>query len=280
LNKRQQKYFECDSVCNKFCGIFSANYCWPQEYESQFGPKNWSQIMTKNNEWFEKRMFSQVVRKMPLITNENNNYWAVIHLNECLFGLILKELDLLTSYETQYFESILDLFNDKISFGLILYSKLCFQFNWRLVYVQLIGQHFHRNGFIESLFNEINNFYETNDKLLTNEEIYYFYSLIESLCLKVMVNNIINSKPNDKELIHIFGKCKQKLRQLSGDRFVRRLAVYNVVTQELIEFIFNLITSDYICDETDKQVFILFLNYQKLIEGLTNFSFLSTAVKN
>ncbi len=130
---------------------------------------------------FEKTMFSQVPKKMPLITNENNNYWAVIHLNECLFGLILKELDLLTSYETQYFESILDLFNDKISFGLIFYSKLCFQFNWRLVYVQLIGQHFHRNDFIESLFNEINNYYETNDKLLTNEQIFYFYSLIESL---------------------------------------------------------------------------------------------------
>jgi hypothetical protein len=222
---------------------------------------NWSQIMTKNNEWFEKTMFSQVVKKMPLITNENNNYWAVIHLNECLFGLILKELDLLTSYETQYFESILDLFNDKISFGLILNSKLCFQMNWRFVYVQLIGQHFHRNGFIESLFNEINNYYETNDKLLTNEQICYFYSLIESVCLKSMVNNIINAKPNDHELVHIFDKCKQKLRQLSGDQFVRRLAVYNVVTQELIEFIFNLITSDYICNEkTDKQVFILFLN--------------------
>jgi hypothetical protein len=53
--------------------------------------------------------------------------------------------------------------------------------NWRFVYVQLIGQHFHRNGFIESLFNEINIYYETNDKLLTNEQIYYFYSLIESL---------------------------------------------------------------------------------------------------
>jgi hypothetical protein len=72
-----------------------------------------------------------------------------------------------------------------------------------------------------------------------------------------------------------FGKCKEKLRQLRGDRFVRSLAVYNFVTQELIEFIFNLITSDYIFyEETDKQIFILFLNYQKLIEGLTNFSFL------
>jgi hypothetical protein len=57
------------------------------------------------------------------------------------------------------------------------------------------------------------------------------------------------------------------LRQLSNDQFVRRLAVYNVVTQELIEFILKLITSDYICDgETDKQVSILYLNnYQKLI---------------
>jgi hypothetical protein len=80
-----------------------------------------------------------------------------------------------------------------------------------------------------------------------------------------MVNNIINSKPNDQELVHIFGKCKEKLRQLRGDRFVRNFAVYNFVTQELIEFIFNLITSDYICyEETDKQIFILFLNYQKL----------------
>jgi hypothetical protein len=164
-----------------------------------------------------KQCFHKSSKKIPLITNENSNYWAVIHLNECLFGLILKELDLLT-YETQYFESILDLFNDKISFVLILYSKLCFQLNWRLVYVQLIGQHFHRSGFIVSLFNEINIYYETNDKLLTNEQIYYFYSLIESLCLKVMVNNITNAKPNDQELVHIFGKCKEKLRQLSGDQ--------------------------------------------------------------
>jgi hypothetical protein len=56
------------------------------------------------------------------------------------------------------------------------------------------------------------------------------------------------------------------LRQLSGDQFVTRLAVYDIVTQELIQFVFNLITSDYICnEETDKQVFILFLNYQKLV---------------
>ncbi len=100
---------------------FAINFVefWTQEYESQLESKNWSQIMTKNNEWFEKTVFTSHQKKIPLITNENSNYWAVIHLNKCLFGLILKELDLLT-YETQYFESILDLFNDKISFVLIL----------------------------------------------------------------------------------------------------------------------------------------------------------------
>ncbi len=48
-----------------------------------------------------------------------------------------------------------------------------------------------------------------NDKLLTN---YYFYSL------KV----IINGKLNYKEMIHIFGKRKEKLCQLSGDQFDTR----------------------------------------------------------
>jgi hypothetical protein len=59
-----------------------------------------------------------------------------------------------------------------------------------------------------------------------------------------MANNIINAILNDNKLIHIFGRCKQKLCQLSGDRFVKRLAFYNVMPQELIQFIFKLITSD------------------------------------
>ncbi len=53
-----------------------------------------------------------------------------------------------------------------------------------------------------------------------------------------MANNIINAILNDNKLIHIFGRCKQKLCQLSGDRFVKRLAFYNVMPQELIQFIF------------------------------------------
>ena len=46
-----------------------------------------------------------------------------------------------------------------------------------------------------------------------------------------MINNIINIILNNKKSIHIFNKCKEKLCQLSGDQFVKRLAVFNAVSR-------------------------------------------------
>ena len=237
------KLFVNDLNVQQFLGIFSAHYCWPEDIKQ----KSWSQVMFDSPEWFAAKLWPKVANKLPLITGDQR---SVQQINELMFGLILKELDLLAFSQMQYFESVLDLFNDEITIGFNFWLKICHQFNWRLIYAKQVVRHKnkHLKQLIELFVEEI----EKNEKenQFTAEEISYFYSMVDCICVQLLADNIIAKSSADNHfLTDIRSKITSKLCQQNYDPFIRQLATFNVLTQELINFSLELIQSDCLCDD-------------------------------
>ncbi|XP_054163081.1 uncharacterized protein LOC128960936 [Oppia nitens] len=239
------KYFMNDLNVQRFSGIFSATYCWPKcgTDGQEIDAKCWSQVMVNSYDWFMTKMWTEVVAKVPIITNDDS---SVQQINELLFALILKELDLLTVSQMRYFETVLDLFNDEISFGVLFWLKLCSQFNWRLVYTDLISQHKHSKELIHVLVDEIEA--NASQECLTEDDIQYYYSLIDCICVHSMTTNIIDGKLTLNErtnnfYIDIQKTCQERSLKRKRDICVQQLATFNVMTQELIGFGLNLLSN-------------------------------------
>ena len=191
---------------------------------------------------------------MPIMTA---NERTVHQIAELMVGLILKELDVLTISQMRYFEAIVDLFNDEITIGVIFWLKICYEFNWRLIYAkQVVG---HRNKHlkqtIQLIYTEIES--NANQKCLTSEEISYFYSVVECICVQLLAINIAEESTEENEfLAEMRTKCLLKMSELKFDPLFTQLSTFNVLSQELTYFVLNVNQTDCLCVETiDKKVF-------------------------
>ncbi|CAG2175997.1 unnamed protein product, partial [Oppiella nova] len=239
--KRAVQYFDNDLNVQRFLGIFSAHYCWPQDCEEGSRDKCWSQVMIASNEWFMARLWPQVVSKVPKITADDR---TLHQINELLFALVLKECDLLTAQQMQYFEAVIDVFNDELTFGVLFWLKICSQFNWRLIYAKLIADHKHCKRVLEVLCEELSS--EDVYRCMSGQEVDYLYSLVDCVCVHAIAHNIVNDKSHKNVyFVDVMKRFDDRVVYGSDYRpLMRQLATFNVLTQELISFGFALMSSD------------------------------------
>lgn len=246
-NDANSRFFVRDLNVDRFGAIFSAFYCWPEECKHS-DPKCWSRVMTESPDWFSKEMWPQVVDNMPIITGDPNK---VKQINQLMFALVLKELDLLTISETLYYESVLDLFNDSVTFGLMFWLKICHQFNWRQTYAKMISQHKRRKEIVVTLLKEIEK--SSEDCSYTTEAICYFYSVVDAICVYALSEMAVEVSAQEDQSESFFhqtrAKCWEKQKQLEFNPFVRNIYEFNIVVEQTIYLALRLANEECIWDE-------------------------------
>ena len=201
--------------------------------------------MCESRDWFAERQWPQVATKVPIITGDRQ---SVRQINELMFALVLKELDLLTSSETLYYESVLDLFNDTITIGVLFWLKICHHFDWRLNYSKIIGEHQKAKKVVKTMLKEIDRY--STDNRFTSQEISYFYSVVDATCVFALAKIAIE-EDNQKESFFSETRtiCLDKLNQFNFQPFVRNLYEYNIIIGQTITFALRLSKEECIWDE-------------------------------
>ncbi|CAG2121393.1 unnamed protein product, partial [Medioppia subpectinata] len=191
--------------------------------------------------WFRDRLWPQVVDKVPLITADDS---ARHQITELLFAFVLKETDLLTDAEALYYESVLDLFNDEIAFGVMFWLKMCSHFNWRRHYVKLVARHQRCRELLDVLCRELTA--HESAHCLTADELQYFYSVVDSVCVQTIASNVLNGKSGDNRYFIDLQKTVEQnvVNRKDYKPLMRQLPTFIVLIEELIGFAFTLIPSD------------------------------------